>query len=388
MRARQIRAAAVAVAVLVISGGAAEAGGGVPSGYSVVKQQTLAAGLEYLQMKNGTPQNVHIAHLSPGAKPRLAVVESRNRIAQSRSALERPDALCRRVDCHVAVNGDFITKKAQPFGAVVSGGVMMRSPAPGRANAWVGEDGRLGAGGLGFAGRIEDRNGIGVGLGGVNVDRIKNSVTLYTPAYGSKTPSGSGLVEIVARAADGGKIGRLGVPLRLSLVSIRTKGGTKIKAGSVVISASGVGRAAANALWDRRGGAASETTARLATAPAVREAIGVSPVVLAGGKKVFPNSGSFYTRREPRTLLAWNGAGHVWFVAVDGRQSHSKGWSMAEAADFVAGLGATEAVNFDGGGGTAFVLRGKVVNSPSDGAKGKKPGKLRRAVNIFAAAGG
>jgi hypothetical protein len=249
----------------------------------------------------------------------------------------------------------------------------------------VGEDGRLGAGGLGFSGRIEDGNGVGFDLAGVNVDRVKNSVTLYTPAYGSKTPSGSGVVELVARAQEAGQIGRLGTPAGLTLVDVETKGGTKISPGTVVISAAGTGKAAVQALWDRRGGIGTAVSLRLATFPSVRETIGVQPVVLAGGRRGFPNSGGFYTHREPRTLLAWNGAGDVWFVTVDGRQSSSKGWSLAEAAGFVAELGAGYAVNFDGGGGTTFVVRGKVVNSPSDDAKNNKPGSVRRAVNVLTA---
>ena len=141
--------------------------------------------------------------------------------------------------------------------------------------------------------------------------------------------------------------------------------------------------AAVAALWERRLAIGSAATLRLGTTPGVRETIGVNPVVLAGGQRVFPTSGGFFTSREPRTLLAWNAAGDIWFVTVDGRQPSSKGWTMAEAADFVAGLGASEAVNFDGGGGTTFVVRGKVVNSPSDGAKAKKRGKVRKAVNAL-----
>jgi exopolysaccharide biosynthesis protein len=71
-------------------------------------------------------------------------------------------------------------------------------------------------------------------------------------------------------------------------------------------------------------------------------------------------------------------------ITVDGRQASSKGWSMAEAADFAGSLGATDAVNFHGGGGTTFVLQGKVANSPSADAKGGKPGTVRRAVNALA----
>jgi exopolysaccharide biosynthesis protein len=134
----------------------------------------------------------------------------------------------------------------------------------------------------------------------------------------------------VVRAQDAGHIGRLGVPAGLSLVDFETSGGTKIAPGTVVISVAG-------------------------------------------------------THSEPRTLLAWNGAGDVWFVTVDGRQSSSKGWSLAEAAGFLSDLGASDAVNFDGGGGTTFVVRGKIVNSASDNAKNNKPGSVRKAVSVFAA---
>jgi hypothetical protein len=370
---------AAVVAVLCLPDAAANAG--VPSGYTVSLREELAPGLEHLRLESKTPQSVHVAHLSPGAAARFQVVESGGQISQPRTALERPDALCRRVRCQVAVNGDFISLKTnQPLGGVVTGGVMLRSPAPGRPQAWVTTDGALGAGGLGFSGRVEDGQG-GVSIDGVNVDRGNDSVTVYTPDYGGKTPSGSGVVDLVARAADPARIGRLGVTGELSLVSLGTKGGTKIAPGTVVISGRGRGKAAVQALWNRRSQVGSAATLLLSTSPHVSETLGVNPLVLRGGQPAFPKSGSFIKAREPRTLLGWNQAGDAWLITVDGRQPTSKGWSMAEAADFASRLGATEAVNFDGGGGTTFVVRGTVVNHPSD-QKDKKP-SVRRAVNAF-----
>lgn len=363
------------LAVLCLPDAAARAA--VPSGYTVSLREELAPGLEHLRLGSTTPQVVHVAHLAPGAAARLRVVESGGQIAVK--ALERPDALCQRVRCQVAINGDFIWKK-QPLGGVVTGGVMLRSPAPGRPQAWVTADGALGAGGLGFSGRVEDRQG-GVGIDGLNVDRGKDSVTAYTPDYGRKTPSGSGVADLVARVADPASIGRLGATAELSLVSLGTKGGKKIAPGTVVISGRGRGKAAVQSLWNRRSQVGSAATLRLSTSPAVSEAIGVNPLVLQSGQPVFPRTGSFITSREPRTLLGWNGAGDVWLITVDGRQSSSKGWSMAEAAAFASRLGATEAVNFDGGGGTTFVVRGTVVNRVSD-EKDDKP-SVRRAVNAF-----
>lgn len=387
MRTRKSWIALTSLAILVWPIAGAQAGGAGPAGYSVVHRQTLAPGLEHLRLRSKTPQDIHIAHLSAGGGQRLRVVESNGRIAQSRSALDRPDALCRAVNCLVAVNGDFINKSAQPIGAVVTDGVLLRSPAAGHAQVWVRQDGSLGAGGLGFAGRVEDANLAGFSVAGVNVSRGKDSVTVYTAAYGAKTPTGKGLVELVARATDAGLIARLGATATLSLTQIKlnSKGGTPISPGTVVISAQGKGSTAAvKSLWDRRETIGSRATLRVATSPPVAETIGANPLVLVNGKRAFPKSGSFFAKREPRTLLAWNRSGEAWLITVDGRQSSSKGWSMAEAADFAGSLGATDAVNFDGGGGTTFVVQGKVVNSPSDDPKGGKPGNARRAVNALA----
>ncbi|MCW2813297.1 MAG: Exopolysaccharide biosynthesis protein-like protein [Nocardioides sp.] len=66
--------------------------------------------------------------------------------------------------------------------------------------------------------------------------------------------------------------------------------------------------------------------------------------------------------RDTRTLL---------LLAVDGRQSFSRGYTMVELADLMMDLGADEALNLDGGGSTTMVAQRRgalgVVNSPSDG---------------------
>lgn len=382
MRARQLSVMVVTVALLAGPLAGAQAAGGAPPGYTVTLRQTLAAGVEHLRLRGPGPQDVHLAHVSPGAR-NLRVVQSHGRIVQSSSGLERPDALCRSVGCLVAVNGDFIAKGSQPFGAVVSQGVLLRSPGTGHSQVWVTPDGSLGAGGLGFSGRVEDVNHNGFAVGGVNVDRQKDQVTVYTPAYGSATPSGKGVVELVARAADPGQLGLLGVAANLTLLQLRTTGATPLSAGVVVLSAQGKAAASLKALWDRRNAIGSAASLTLVTAPAVAETIGINPVILHNGQRVFPTSGSFIKAQEPRTVLAWNQAGDMWLITVDGRQASSKGWTMAEAAGFAAGVGASEAVNFDGGGGTTFVVQGNVVNSPSDKAKGNKPGTVRRAVNAL-----
>ena len=54
-------------------------------------------------------------------------------------------------------------------------------------------------------------------------------------------------------------------------------------------------------------------------------------------------------------------------ITVDGRQPGvSVGMTLQELADYMLSLGATDAMNLDGGGSTTMYLDGKVVNTPSD----------------------
>lgn len=56
----------------------------------------------------------------------------------------------------------------------------------------------------------------------------------------------------------------------------------------------------------------------------------------------------------------------MWLFAVDGRSAASVGMSLVELGDAMRALGAWDALNFDGGGSTALVIDGKVVNVPTD----------------------
>jgi hypothetical protein len=65
--------------------------------------------------------------------------------------------------------------------------------------------------------------------------------------------------------------------------------------------------------------------------------------------------------------MAWDDTGRTWMITVDGRQAgHSDGLSIPGAAGLAEWLGATDALNLDGGGSTTFVVGGQVVSSPSD----------------------
>ena len=76
----------------------------------------------------------------------------------------------------------------------------------------------------------------------------------------------------------------------------------------------------------------------------------------------------FASSRHPRTAVGFDaGAGVLWLVVVDGRQAPwSDGMSLPELTDLFVSLGASEALNLDGGGSSTMTLGGRVANRPSD----------------------
>jgi Phosphodiester glycosidase len=81
----------------------------------------------------------------------------------------------------------------------------------------------------------------------------------------------------------------------------------------------------------------------------------------------------FGLRRNPRTLAGTARDGRLLLVTVDGRRpGTSVGASFAESADVMRALGATDAVNLDGGGSTAMTVGPRLVTQPSD-ATGERP---------------
>ncbi len=82
---------------------------------------------------------------------------------------------------------------------------------------------------------------------------------------------------------------------------------------------------------------------------------------------------------HPRTAIGLDARARTLFiVVVDGRQEgYSMGMSVAELAEYMKGLGCTDAVNLDGGGSSILILgdaagERRVVNDPSTKALGGK----------------
>lgn len=99
----------------------------------------------------------------------------------------------------------------------------------------------------------------------------------------------------------------------------------------------------------------------------IRESVGGNPTLIENGNIVVEKSRHPFFARNPRTAVGVTASGAVLFVTVDGRQRRSIGMTLRGLARFMRKQGARHALNLDGGGSTTMVVRGKVLNRPSDG---------------------
>lgn len=94
------------------------------------------------------------------------------------------------------------------------------------------------------------------------------------------------------------------------------------------------------------------------------------PLLVQGGELRLSGGfdGYIMKAREPRTAVGLTPEGRLLLVAVDGRvPGHSKGIALAELAQLFLELGATEALNWDGGGSTTMMVNGELVSRVSTG---------------------
>lgn len=120
--------------------------------------------------------------------------------------------------------------------------------------------------------------------------------------------------------------------------------------------------------------------------PDAPEAFAGFTEILRDGEPKHP-SGSRATSLHPRSAIGTDATGHrVWLVVVDGRQPKlSEGMTEAELGVFMKELGATDAVNLDGGGSSILLADAdgkglKVLNKPCEG----RPRPIPVLLGIFA----
>ncbi len=170
------------------------------------------------------------------------------------------------------------------------------------------------------------------------------------------------------------------------------KGSNRIPADGYIISASGQKRTQLLALLKVgtkikfRGKHSSPTEFMPSSAYALSEDItnGVPQLIKNGKIEITweeeKSSKSFVETKHPRTAVAKLKDGKFLMVTVDGRSEASGGIGLEDLAKILLDLGATDAMNLDGGGSSTMFLDGKVVNHPSD-KEGER--KIGDAILVF-----
>ncbi len=116
-------------------------------------------------------------------------------------------------------------------------------------------------------------------------------------------------------------------------------------------------------------------------------------MIISGGKVVDDSinisektSFTFLRARHPRTFVGIDrDTTKMFLCTVDGRQASSIGMNYREMAGFLLSIGVWHATNLDGGGSTTMVVRGKVVNSPSDKTGERRVANSLQVIKLGAA---
>ena len=103
----------------------------------------------------------------------------------------------------------------------------------------------------------------------------------------------------------------------------------------------------------------------------VVDTVGGTPILVQDSEIVAEECSEALCRRHPRTAIGVNAKGQILLVVIDGRRKGSRGATLVELAEVMRGFNAVQALNLDGGGSTTMVVKGKVMNVPSDGNERK-----------------
>lgn len=264
-----------------------------------------------------------------------------------------------------ALNGDFYKSSASypgdPEGIQIFHGELVSAPRPTHSCFWVD------AAGSPHITNVQSRFNLTLPGGtsyffGLNEEREKDAVVLFTAANGSTTRARGGVELILTRGTSEEWLPlRIGAAYKAMVKQVNAEGNSPLTADTMVLSAGA--ELAGKFAGLKPGDEVKISTGTLPDLTGSEVAIGGGPALVRGGAAL---SFAGLQPRHPRTALGWN-RDHYFMVEVDGRQRVSAGMSFPELAKYMAKLGCTDAINLDGGGSATLWAFGNVMNNPSEG---------------------
>lgn len=332
--------------------------------------ETIAPGVEHLTIKRGDFSEeargdrwtIHALIVDPKLA-RLRLAQAMDEIAGA----ETTSSMAIRHGALAAINGGYFrttgVARGEPVGAFSLGGKVLSEPVRNRAALAMLDDGkqaRLAIAHFTMTAELRVEGKQTHPINGINRPREKDELILFTPEFHRTTLTEADGIELL-------------VEKNRMTAMIDGVGSHAIPHDGFVISATGKARS-----WvqtNLRNGSRVEIKTEVKADPTLRFTpdfiLGGGPQLIAASKTVFSAeadrySESLYRQRHPRTAIGWRADGKFVLVVVDGRQKLSIGMTMDELAGLMIELGCIEAMNLDGGGSTAMVVKNKIVNSPSD----------------------
>jgi hypothetical protein len=334
-----------------------------------VRGQTLLPGVIYSRQLEFTSHGPVVINVISGPKPTglyaLKPILSNNAIL----GRERVTSMQKRVSAEATVagvNGDlFSFKDGHPTGGLIRDGILDSGPVDFRSTVGIDTDGVLHVDRVRLAGTWQ-----GSGqrrILGINEVPRANRTTLYTPAWGARTPAENGGAQAIIEPFPATKPN---TPLTGVVTQYVSGGNQPIPADGAVL----VARGTQAGFLSAEAPIGAKVTVLLTLTPPwanVPEALGGGPVIVRAGKPVFRSLEGFTTDqlayRHPRTGVGQTADGQIVLVAVDGRQpGYSTGLTNFELALTMMRLGCVTASALDAGGSTTMAFDGKLLNRPSD----------------------
>jgi hypothetical protein len=345
----------------------------------------IAPGVEYLTYRTGHPNDVYVVKFDR-SRPELELAQGWSQGRRSATTREVTTGIAARYhdppefEVLAATNASFFGTGTTIIGNLATGGNYVQLPDLSRN--WpvfsYNDSGdmviAMNPGLLDNQLRFVDSSSVGIDL--LNVTRQANTLVLYTNDWGPSTTTTAEGVEVLVR--------HVNYPMRPrktmtgEVAAIRTGSNSTnnpIPNGFVVFSARD---GKAQTLLDKLS-VGDRVTWRFSLAGQLtnnaRMMVDGAGWILRDGSPATEtwNFSSSFLGRNPRTLLAWNDT-HGFLIVIDGRTAQSVGMSFQEMAAFCSTtLGATDAINLDGGGSSTMVVEGTLRNNPSDGSQRAVP---------------
>lgn len=343
------------------------------------KGAPVTPGVELVQILNGPdasqgPTMIHAVIVDPRAPGvRVAAVLGGDTVEeQPGNGMEAVTQTVIRAGAVAGLNADFFPFTGDPLGLAIQKGELVSEIRSGRGSIGFRSDGSAIMGRPRYSGAVSAEGDAEMELAGLNRVPGAGELVLFAPIYGETTPNKAATVVTLDAK---GAVPTLQGPLRATVVSLQeAEGKIAIPKDRLLLTGSGPA-----ADWLRKNavpGKALTIRTRLAEEgkdwSQVMEAVSGGPVLLTNGKPDLQLEAEgigkdFSTTRHPRSAVGVTKDGKILLVAVDGRQTLSRGMSLPELTEAMLQLGAVDALNLDGGGSTALTVRGLVINSPSDG---------------------